>query len=66
MEIKFNKNLYNRQAIERAIADYQGLAVFALTEDEQYFQVALCEIDNEVGDKIEDEFANYVLAGMKK
>lgn len=65
MEIRFNKNLYKRDALEGAIADYKGLALFDLREDENYFVVNLHDIDNEVVEKIEDEFANYVLVGMK-
>jgi len=65
MEIRFNKSLYSRAALESAIVDYQGLAVFVLREDENYFVVNLQDIDNEVVERIEDEFANYVLVAMK-
>lgn len=65
MEIKFNKKLYTKEAIQAAVKAYDGLADFDLEEDANYFIVNLDKIDKEVELNIRDEFCNYVLSNVK-
>jgi len=62
--IRFNKNIYNLKAIEKAIEEYKNLAKFSIKEKGSYIEVALAQVDKEVKNVIKDEFANYVLGLM--
>ena len=65
MEIRFNKKLYSRKAIEIAIEAYDNLAEFLVTENDEYFLVNITKVNSEVGDAIGDEFSNFVLAQIR-
>lgn len=65
MEIRFNKKLYTRKAIETAIEAYDNLAEFVLTENDEYFLVKISSVNSEIGDVIGDEFNNFVLAQIR-
>lgn len=65
MEIRFNKKLYTRKAIETAIEAYDDLAEFLLTENDEYFLVNIAKVNSEIGDVIGDEFSNFVLAQIR-
>jgi len=62
--IKFNKKIYNKKAIERAITEFEKLASFSINELNDYFEVRIDKIDQEVQNILKDEFANYVLGVM--
>lgn len=62
--IKFNKDIYNLKAIEKAIGEYGKLANFKVKEAGDYFEVSIDKIDQEVQGVIKNEFANYVLGLM--
>lgn len=64
MEIKFDKKLYNKNAIEAAIQDYREVADFDLAEGDNLYTVKISKIDKEVEKIIKDEFCNYVLFCM--
>lgn len=59
--INFSRKIYSRQAIEKAMEDFQNLARFYLEEKEDYYVVSMKDIDPEVQDSIRDEFCNYVI-----
>ncbi|MDO8260711.1 MAG: HxsD-like protein [Candidatus Magasanikbacteria bacterium] len=65
MEIKYNKKLYNKKALEAGIEAYEGLADFVLSEEENYFILNLKNIKAELSEVIVDEFSNFVLAQAK-
>ncbi len=58
--IKFNKDIYNLKAIEKAIEEYKKMANFTVKEVDDYFEVSLDKIDQEFQGVIKNEFANYV------
>ena len=62
--IKFNKDIYNLKAIEKAIEEYKNLAAIQVKAGKDYFEVKMDNIDSEVKNVIKDEFANYVLGLM--
>lgn len=59
--INLNKKIYPRQAVERAVADWHSLAEFSICAKPKYWQVEITQIDQQIKNKIKDEFANYVL-----
>lgn len=61
MEIKFDKNIYNKKGLENAIQAYQELAKIEFLETDNVFVVKISNIDEEVKDVIVDEFCNYLL-----
>ena len=65
MEIRFNKKLYSRKAIETAIEAYKDLAEFLVTENDEYFLVNITKVNPEMGDVVGDEFSNFVLAQIR-
>ncbi|HRY52937.1 MAG TPA: HxsD-like protein [Candidatus Portnoybacteria bacterium] len=66
MEIVFDKKLYKLEAIRSAIGAFAGLADFVLKSNQRGIAVKISNIDPEAADIIDGEFANYVLAQMKK
>ncbi len=62
--IKFNNKIYKLEAIKRALEEYKSLAKFSLKENDDYIEVEIDEIDQEVKNVLKDEFANYVLGLM--
>lgn len=65
MHLLFNKDFYNLQAIKNTIDAYNDLADFKIMENKKTIHVVAKNVNKEVGDIIEDEFYNYVLAEMK-
>lgn len=61
-ELRFNGQIYKREAIEKAIAAYARLAEFNIKEKNKYAIVNIKKIHPKVKDVLKDEFANYVLA----
>jgi hypothetical protein len=59
--VKFNKKIYNNEAIKQAIDEFENLADFDMKNTNNYFEVKIDKVDNEVKDILLDEFANYVL-----
>ena len=61
--IKFNKNIYSRGSIERAIKDYrknfQKKIKFLLRDKKNYFELSV-ELKENL-ENFSDEFCNYVL-----
>ncbi|MBU2579529.1 HxsD-like protein [Patescibacteria group bacterium] len=66
MLIQFNKKIYPKSVIKRAIKDYSGLADFTLEQNENYFLVEITNAPFELKNVFEDEFSNYILSLMKK
>jgi len=61
MEIKFDKNIYNKKGLENTIQAYQDLAKIEFLETDIFFIITMNDIDEEVKDVIRDEFCNYSL-----
>ncbi|MDD3032354.1 MAG: HxsD-like protein [Bacilli bacterium] len=61
MEIKFDKNIYNKKALENTIQAYKELANIEFSEVDNFYIVAMSNVDEEVKDLIGDEFCNYLL-----
>lgn len=66
MKLKFNKKIYLKSAIKKAIKDYSYLADFVLGQDKNYFLVEITNAPLELKDVLEDEFSNYALSLIKK
>jgi hypothetical protein len=65
-ELKFNKSIYNKEAIKQAVSAYSAHAKFTLTSDKEHIKVRISRADPLVKNIIGDEFGNYVLGVTKK
>lgn len=65
-DLKFNKKIYKKEAIQEAIQAYSGLADFKVSNLRAYTLVRINRIEPEFEDIFSDEFANYVLGASKK
>ncbi len=66
MLLRFNKKIYPKLAIKKAVKDYRDLANFKVEQNKNYFLVKIRKIKPELKDVFQDEFSNYVLSLMKK
>ena len=63
ISIKFNKHIYSKKAIEKAIKEYRNIGKFMLTLGGKYYRVKIRSIKEAyVQAPVADEFCNYVLA----
>ena len=60
--VKFNKKIYTNEAVNQAIEEFKNLADFDIKNTNNYFEIKIDKIDNDVKNVLPDEFANYVLA----
>lgn len=66
MMIKFDARLYTKKSVEAAMAAFQDVATFELTEAGGAITVKVAN-EGEVADQeLEGEFANYALSEMWK
>ncbi|MDP3043535.1 MAG: HxsD-like protein [bacterium] len=66
MKLQFNKKIYLKSAVQKAMKDYSHLANFDLSQSKDYFLVEIINMPPELKDVFEDEFSNYALSLMKK
>jgi len=66
MEIKFNKNIYKKEAIQKTKEAYKDLAKIDLIESDEYFIIKVESIDKIQEDVLLNEFNNYLIYEMKK
>jgi isocitrate lyase len=65
MLISFNKKIYSKQAVQKAIKDYADLADFLFAQNKKYFLVKTKNIQPRIKNVFPDEFSNYVLSLIK-
>lgn len=63
-ELNFDKRIYDISAIKSTAACFKDLAKFSISQKENYIIVKIDDAEQEFGDVIAGEFANYVLALM--
>jgi len=61
MNVRFSKKIYGQDAIETAIAAFDGLARFSLADAGDYTSVEILPEDPDQAGEIGLEFKNYVL-----
>lgn len=61
MEIKINKNIYNKESVKKTIQAYTSLAKIDFSEEANFFIIKMDNVNEEVKDIIQDEFCNYLL-----
>lgn len=66
MIIKFDARLYTKQSIEAAMAAFQDVASFQLTEASGELTVKVSSEGAAPDQELEGEFANYALSEMSK
>lgn len=66
ISIKFNKFLYKKPAIEKAIGIYSHLATFSLDSEKKYFVVNIEKIKHKPEYELKHEFCNYCFGLTKK
>lgn len=64
--LRFNNQIYKKEAIQKAIFAYSPLAKFKIKDDKDYIKVRVDPIGPKFKRILADEFANYVLGMMKK
>lgn len=62
--LRLNRNIYNQQALDKAIAAYQQFAKITYRAEKDYFEINFTKIDPQVAAAIHDEFGNFVLGLM--
>ena len=62
-QLSFSRSLYRVEAVQGAVAAYEGLATFTVAEEADDIVVTIAEPDPDVADVIQDEFSNHVLFG---
>jgi hypothetical protein len=62
--IKFNKKIYNLEAVKKAVEEFKNLANFTIKELDGCIEVKMDKIDKSVKNILKDEFSNYVLGLM--
>jgi len=65
MNIKFHKSIYKKNAITKAISEFDQLADFDIFSEGQYFVVQATKIELEFKNTLNDEFSNYVLSLLR-
>lgn len=65
IQIKFNKSIYSKRAIELAILAYKNLANFLVKEERNYTKVGISNFKKSKPDLIKNEFCNYVLHSIR-
>lgn len=64
-EIKLNKNIYDKKAIEKTIESFSHLADFVLGETGNYYIIKFIKKMELDESDLMDEFSNYALYSMK-
>lgn len=65
MIIRFSKELYTLKAVEKAIKDYNSLAILEIKNNKDSIEVRANDINSDIKDIFEDEFCNYVLSEVR-
>lgn len=66
MLLQFNKKIYSKTAIKKAIKDYNSLANFEVEQNKNYFLVEITKIKPELKNIFRDEFSNHILSLVKR
>jgi uncharacterized protein YukE len=59
--IKFEKDLYNPEAVRNAAKSFAHLAEIGLSEEAESITAVMTKISSEFSGTLADEFANYTL-----
>lgn len=59
--LRLNKKIYKQAVLDKAIQQYQGVAHVSYKILPEYFEITFSQVEPEVGEIVQDEFANYVL-----
>jgi len=62
---KFDKKIYKKRAIQKAIKSYGNLVDINLREDKDFYHIEFINTPEEYRGLIDGEFGNYVLALMR-
>lgn len=65
MKIKFNKKLYNKKAIKSSVEAFEGVCKFSIINEKNNHTVLMSKYPEQYGDKIKNEFCNFVLYEMR-
>lgn len=66
IKLKLSVKLYSQEAIEQATKAYRSFGKIYFKKRGGYFFVFFKDIKNDLGEKIANEFGNYVLAQVIK
>jgi len=64
--LRFNTQIYKKEAIREAISAYMHLAKFKVKDNKDYIKVKIENMNPKVKNILMDEFSNYVLGMTKK
>ena len=64
--LPFNKKIYAKEAITESVRSFKDLADFKVSIKNNYFIVAIRNIDKHFKNTLKQEFANFVLAKTKE
>lgn len=60
--LRLDRKLYPKAALKATVSAFSDLATIEVTADDRYHVITMTEIDPEVADVIDREFANFALA----
>lgn len=66
IKLKLSAKLYSAAAVEQAVVAYQSFGKIYFKKRGDYFFVFFKDVKNDFGQKIANEFGNYVLAQVIK
>lgn len=64
--LKFNTQIYKKEAIQEAILAYSSVAKFKIKNTKNYTEIKTEPMDSKLKGILADEFSNYVLGMAKK
>ena len=65
MKLKFNSNLYTKEAIDAAVAMFKDFAKIKVAKTKAVYNVTFTGIDEEFTDSLPGEFSNCALMAMQ-
>lgn len=60
--LRLDRKLYPKAAVKATVEAFSGLAAIEVASDDRYHVVTMSDVDPEVADVIDKEFANFALA----
>jgi len=61
MQLKYNKAIYKKSALEKTAREFKHLAEFEINQIKNYYTVNVDKVDKNSAGLLADEFSNYVL-----
>ena len=61
MELRFDRRLYTKTALDEAAESFSHLATITMQEEGDQYILSFTDVDSDVNEVIREEFANHAL-----